>query len=55
MFTGVTFLFRFFMMDNEIKTNYLYSEESNKLAARPYYQVKDDGGNLMQKSVKLNR
>jgi hypothetical protein len=41
-FIGATALFRFFMMNNEIKTNYLYSEESNKLAAKPYYQVKDE-------------
>ncbi|MGA2060206.1 MAG: hypothetical protein ABSG67_06965 [Thermoguttaceae bacterium] len=50
--SGVTFLFRIFMMDNDIKIHYLYSEESNKLAARPYYQVKDDWRRFNAKIVK---
>jgi hypothetical protein len=50
--SGVSFLFRIFMMDKDIETHYLYSEESNKLATKPYYQVKDDWRVFNAKIVK---
>jgi hypothetical protein len=51
-FFGAAFLFRIFLMKNEIKANRWYSEKVSNLAVFPYYQTKDEWRTLFKTTGK---